>query len=275
MNLKYRSLSLITVVALLFYMSCSSSDEPTPFDCATSDLAIQLINSTNPTTCGTNNGSIQVSASGGQGPYQFKLDNAAFSSTSTFANLGGGSFVITVKDSKGCEKQLAAVVLTAPLGPTANASTILPQTNCSNPNGSITANVTGGQSPYKYKLGAGAFVSSSTFANLKAGMYMITVEDNTGCTITINSQVPSNTGVSYETQIKPILQANCIKSTCHDGSSSLPNWSNLSTVQANAQAIKLRTGNGSMPADQVSTGGLPQNLRDLIACWVDDGAKDN
>ena len=275
MRLPFRSLSVIAIIAITFYMSCSSGDEPTPFDCGTSDLSIQLGNSTNPSICGTNNGSIQVSATGGQGPYQFKLDNGTFGSSSRFTNLGGGSFVVTVKDSRGCEKQLAAVVLTAPSGPSANASTILSQTNCSTPNGSITANVTGGQLPYKYKLGSGAFGSSPEFPNLKAGNYIVTVEDNAGCTITINAVVPSNTGVSYETQIKPILQANCIKSTCHDGSSALPNWSNLSTVQANAQNIKLRTGNGSMPADQVATGGLPQNLRDLIACWVDDGAKDN
>lgn len=275
MKISYRSLGLIAIIALIFYMSCSSGDEPTPFDCNTSDLAIQFVSSTNPTACGVNNGSVQVSASGGQAPYQFKLDNGAFGSSSAFTNLGGGSFVVTVKDSKGCEKLLAAVVLSAPSGPSANPPTILSQTSCLTPNGSITTNVTGGQPPYKYKLGSGAFGSSSEFSNLKAGNYIITVEDTAGCTITINAVVPSNTGVSYQTQIKPILEANCIKSTCHDGSSALPNWSNLSTVQAAAQAIKLRTGNGSMPADQVSTGGLPQNLRDLIACWVDDGAKNN
>jgi hypothetical protein len=64
----------------------------------------------------------------------------------------------------------------------------------------------------------------------------------------------------------------CAISGCHDGSvSSLPNFSNLSVIQANASMIKSRTQSGNMP----KTGSLTQNQIDLIACWVDDGALDN
>jgi hypothetical protein len=274
-NLRFmRLLSAVTLCLIVLYAGCSSDDEPKPFDCNTSDLAIQLTGSSNPTGCGENNGSIVVSATGGKTPYQFRLNGGAFGSSSTFSNLSGGSFTVTVKDANGCEKQLSNVALTTPSGPVAGASTILAQTDCTSPNGSITANVSGGEGPYMYKLGTGSFGSSATFNGLKAGNYTITVEDNNNCSITINASVASSTGVSYATQIKPILEANCIKSGCHDGNSGVPNWGNLSTVQANAQNIKLRTGNRSMPADIAPTG-LPQEQIDLIACWVDEGAQNN
>lgn len=271
----FRLLSVSIIVSMLLYMSCSSNDEPEPVNCTNTDLQISIMGKTDPTSCGTSNGSITVSASGGAAPYQFKLDNTSYGSATTFSNLGGGSFTVTVKDKNGCEKTSIAIILIAPSGPAAGAPTISDQTNCTSPNGSITANVTGGSIPYQYKLGTGSFGSASTFSNLKAGSYTITVLDNAGCSITINAIVASKTDVSYVTDIKPILEANCIKSGCHNGDNGTDrNWSIFSNVQAKAAGIKTRTGNKSMPADIAPTG-LPQNEIDLIACWVDEGAKNN
>jgi hypothetical protein len=81
--------------------------------------------------------------------------------------------------------------------------------------------------------------------------------------------------VSFQDDIKPILETNCIKSGCHNGDNGATlNWSVFANVQAKASAIKTRTGNKSMPADIAPTG-LPQSQIDLIACWVDQGAKNN
>jgi hypothetical protein len=263
-------------ISLWFYSGCSSNDEPEPFDCGTSDLALDLVSDTDPSSCAISDGSIVVLATGGKDPYQYKLDNGSFGNSATFSNLGGGSFSITVRDDNGCETLITGIVLSAPSAPVAGASTIAGNTDCLTPNGSITANVTGGATPYQYKIGSGSFGGSPTFSNLKGDNYTITVEDDNGCQITINATVASNTGVSYDAQIKPILEVNCIKSGCHNGDNGADrNWSVFANVQAKAQGIKTRTGNGSMPADQVGTGGLPQSQRDLIACWVDEGAQDN
>jgi len=271
----YRLVGFVLFVSLLVYAGCSSNDEPKPVDCNTTDLAITLTSKSDPASCNTNNGSIVVSATGGAAPYQFKLNSGTFGSAATFNNLGGGSFSVIVKDGNDCEKTLAAVVLTSPSSPVAGASTVTAHTNCLGPNGSITVNVTGGTPPYEYKIGSGAFVSSNIFGQLKAGNYTITVQDNADCSITINDVVSSNTTVSFETQIKPILQTNCIKSGCHNGDNGADrNWSVFANVKASAQNIKTRTGNKSMPADIAPTG-LPQDQIDLIACWVDSGAQNN
>lgn len=273
-KLVLRILSVVALVSVTVYMSCSSNDEPKPIDCASAGLQITITNQNSPSSCTANNGSITVSASGGASPYQFKLDNGTFVNTAIFANLGGGSFTVTVKDKNGCEKLSSSIGLTAPSGPVAGSPTIINQTDCLNPNGSITANVTGGTPPYQYKIGTGAFSSAAQFTGLNAGNYSITIKDNADCSITVNSTVVSATNVSYATQIKSILELNCIKSGCHNGGNTLPNWSNLSTVQANAQNIKTRTGNKSMPQDIAPTG-LPEDQIKLIACWVNEGAKNN
>jgi uncharacterized membrane protein len=162
----------------------------------------------------------------------------------------------------------------APTSPVAGASTIAHHTNCLDANGSITVNVTGGTPPYEYKLGSGLFVSSNVFSQLKAGNYTVTVQDDADCSITINNVVNSSTTVSFQTQIKPLLETNCIKSGCHNGDNGADrNWSVFANVQAKASGIKTRTGNRSMPADNANA--LTQDQIDLIACWVDSGAQNN
>lgn len=267
--------NLGVILLSIFALTCTNDAETPKVDCNTSTLSIQLVAKTNPGDCATADGTIEVSASGGGGTYQFKLGTGSYGSSGLFSNLTAGSYTATVKDANGCEKVLTGISLSVPNGPVIGASTINHQTNCLAPNGSITANVSGGTGSYQYKLNSGSFGSSATFPGLKAGSYTITVKDDAGCTVEINETINSQTGVSYLNDIKPILEANCIKSGCHNGDNGADkNWSVFSNVQAKAALIKLRTGNKSMPADIAPTG-LPQSQIDLIACWVDDGAQNN
>lgn len=82
-----------------------------------------------------------------------------------------------------------------------------------------------------------------------------------------------NLEVSFQNDIKPIIEVNCLinNPTCHGMNTSIPNWSVFSEVQSHAQIIKTKTQDRSMP----QIGSLSQTQIDLIACWVDNGAKDN
>ena len=83
----------------------------------------------------------------------------------------------------------------------------------------------------------------------------------------------SQTVVSLENDVMPILLAQCTFSGCHNGDlGASRDWTEKSTVIAKAAGIKGRTQTGSMPR---SPGVLSQNQIDLIACWVDNGALDN
>jgi len=62
------------------------------------------------TQCVSNNGIIEVNASGGSAPYQYKIGTGAFGSASSFANLAEGSYAVTVKDGSGCTVTISAKV---------------------------------------------------------------------------------------------------------------------------------------------------------------------
>lgn len=271
-EMAFNRLARLGFIVLL--AGCTSNNEPQPVDCSVSDLEVTLSSKTDPTDCGTDNGSITVVATGGTAPYQYKINTGSFGSSTTFNNLGSGSYVVIVKDANNCEKSMTAVTINAPSAPVASPSTLAQQTNCLNPNGSITVNVTSGSPPYQYKIGSAAFTSSNVFSNLKAGVHTITVKDNANCTITLNETIVSNTTISYAGDIFPILQTNCIKSGCHNGDNGADrNWNTFNNVKTSAQNIKTRTGNRTMPADNPNA--LSQAQIDMIACWVDSGAKDN
>ena len=125
--------------------------------------------------CGNNNGSITASGQGGTTPYTFSIDGVNFQSNPVFSPLAPGNYTITIKDAGGYEATTTATVSNNCLVISASQT----NTTCSQANGSITANATGGTPPYTFSIG-GAPQTSPTFNNLPAGAYTLTVTDQTG-----------------------------------------------------------------------------------------------
>lgn len=265
-----KNTSRFVILLFFFTLSCSSSDDPTPIDCSSLSIAVTPASIAQPTGCSTTDGGFSVAASGGEEPYQYSIDGSTFQASATFSNLGSGTYTVTVKDANDCTKESANIQLVSTASTLQIVETITDESGCKTNTGQITISATGGQAPYEYSINGTTFVTASTFQSVQSGTYTVTVKDALGCTV-IKSSVKVLSGVSYQTEIRPILQVNCIKSGCHDGGSSLPNWSNLSTVQSRAATIKSMVQSGAMPKD----GTLTQQQKDLIACWVDDGALDN
>ncbi len=69
-------------------------------------------------------------------------------------------------------------------------------TDCASPNGSITVQAGGGQSPYTYSLNGGAFQASATFSNLGAGEYTIATRDANDCQKSLEGVSLSITGIA-------------------------------------------------------------------------------
>jgi len=80
--------------------------------------------------------------------------------------------------------------------------------------------------------------------------------------------------VTYSNVVQPIITTNCAIANCHDGGNTLPDWTIFDNVQANAQLIKTRTSNRTMPPSNASISLTAQEI-DAIACWVDSGAQNN
>lgn len=261
---------LSVILSFIFYAGCSSnSDEDDPgVDCSQSDLAIEIAESTNP-DCDVD-GSITVSGSGGTEPYSYSLNGVDFQSSTVFNDLSASTYTVIVKDADGCTKQTSFNLQAGPNGITVNISSKT-TSSCLDATGSIQISASGGDEDFMYSLDGGSSQQSNVFNLVSTGDHTITVSDGTGCTASIDTYLESN--VSLSGDIMPLLQAQCTFSGCHNGDNGADrNWLQKEDILAKAENIKSRTQSGSMPR---SPGVLTQDQIDLIACWVDDGAKDN
>jgi hypothetical protein len=264
-----KNIQLLILAGLFFLSSCESEKEPEPVDCNSSDLTLVLDAVTDVSGCGNPNGSIIITATGGVPPYQFKINSNAFQTANTFENLAAGNYTVTVKDDADCEASITAQVGSegSSLAFTNIAAT---DAGCKTTDATITVNASG-EGTLQYKLNDGSFQSGNSFSNVAAGTHNITIADDAGCEAT--SEVQVKNGTSYQNHVKAIITNNCAVSSCHDGSNaSLPNFNTFSNVKSNASSIKTLTQNGSMPPGNRT---ITQEQKDLIACWVDDGALDN
>lgn len=138
-------------------------------------------------------------------------------------------------------------------------------------NGEIVVSATQGTSPLMYSIDGTNFQNNGTFSNLEANNYTITVKDANDCTDSNTAVVNEVQEVSYESQIRPIIDTNCQLSNCHGDNPGLPSWATYNDVLAKASDIKIRTGNKTMPPG----GPLADDEIKLIADWVDQGAPNN
>lgn len=160
---------------------------------------------TNVSCNGGNNGVINVSTTGGTAPYNYTLMPSNISNgLGIFNNLSAGNYTVSVKDANNCMySSVVSINQPAPLTLSFNVTNV----SCySGNNGVINCVGSGGTSPYQFSLNGGPFQSSSTFNNLFAGYYNVTVKDNNNCTLTQTVQItqPTDIQLSVNTQ-----NANC------------------------------------------------------------------
>lgn len=136
-----------------------------------------------PSSVCADDGKIEVYRNGGIPPYSYSLDGVNYQASNIFTGLATGSYTLHVKDSKGCDYALGAVV------PAGSGMVLTSQqtnvSSCVN-NGVIKFFATGGNSPYSYSLDGNNFQPSNIFANLPVGNYTGVVKDSKGCTGTVN-----------------------------------------------------------------------------------------
>ncbi|MBI2966413.1 MAG: gliding motility-associated C-terminal domain-containing protein [Bacteroidetes bacterium] len=135
---------------------------------------------TNPSTCGGDNGSAAVIASGGTVPYTYLWPDGQTNAIVT--NLEARDpYWVTITDAVGCVTVIPVTVDDIP-GPdniTVTATNLL----CYNDNSGIAvAVVSGGTLPYTHSWPSGP--DNDTITGLPAGVFIVTVSDANGCTIT-------------------------------------------------------------------------------------------
>lgn len=147
----------------------------------TQPTAMVAIPSASPAICnGSFTGTASVAVSGGTPPYTYSWNSAPIRTTATATGLKKGTYTCTITDSKGCLKFATAVVTEPP-----SIVLSISKTNVTifgGNNGTATANVSGGVSPYAYLWSNGQ--TTQIASALVAGTYTVTVTDFNGCTKT-------------------------------------------------------------------------------------------
>ncbi len=168
-------------------------------------------------------GSITVTPTNGTAPHTYRYGSSgAYVSSNVFTNVKGGSPRVYIKDANGCEGSVVANV-SQPDKMVATATIV--NESCPNAkNGSVTINPTGGTSPYSYRFGSsGAFGSSNTFSNLKAGSYRVYVNDANGCS---GYSIATVVGQTSPTCVISTFARGVVNSTVSEGITLSPNPTN-------------------------------------------------
>jgi len=108
-------------------------------------------------------------------PYDIQWDNG--STDEDLTGLCAGSYTAIVTSANGCTNEITVDVQTEP-SPGCSITGVN-NTDCANPNGSVTVTVSGGVPGYSYLWNTGA--TTPTISNLSAGMYSVVVTDASGC----------------------------------------------------------------------------------------------
>ncbi|MFC5979809.1 hypothetical protein, partial [Flavobacterium salmonis] len=183
----------------------------------------------------SNPASLVVTATGGVGPYTYKLDNNTPVTTNTFNNVAPGTHTILVTDSNNCT---APAITNIVIEPQLQLNATLVQDLTCLVDASINTAVTGGYAgPYTYTVsrngGTATAVASFPYTAALAGNYVFTVTDSKGCNATSNTIV-----VSPKTT--PALTTNKTDITCNnanDGTITVTASNGATTVYT--YAIKL------------------------------------
>ena len=251
-------------ISVYAFAACEKETVDEPVDCNANPVGVELISTTD-SNCATDDGEIEVEGTGGNGSYKYSLDGGAAQTSPIFSGLAVGLYEVTATDGNNCSGTLEVEVRNRE---GLNISVAVQASGCKKSEGSLTVTAVDGPGPYTYKLDNGTFASTNTFTGLPSGEYAVTARDAGGCEVTQNLRVGS--GVSFETSVSTIISTKCAVSGCHNGSQA-PDLRTFTNIHANAANIKTLTANGTMPVN----GTLTQEQKDLIACWVDDGALQN
>jgi gliding motility-associated-like protein len=144
------------------------------------DLTISIDDLQNISCNGEADGEISVTVSNGTAPYTLTLNGGSGSSNTTFAGLSAGSYTIEVTDAGGCSTDVSASI-TEPA--VLNLSLVSSEDEtCSDSNGEIIVNGSGGTGSYTYSISGGSSSQpSGTFTGLDGGTYMLYVSDANAC----------------------------------------------------------------------------------------------
>ena len=140
-------------------------------------IEIEIIETTDVSCFGGNDGSINISVSGGTGPYQFLWSNGA---TSPDINLlTQGNYQLTVTDENSCLALTPMIEISEPTSLLANLLNTIPPSCNGLSDGEIDIDIIGGTAPYQFIWSNN--LQTEDIQNLTEGVYSVTISDFNNC----------------------------------------------------------------------------------------------
>jgi len=133
---------------------------------------------------GESTGKATVLGEGGTPPYQFAWPTGTTGTEET--DLPAGIYAVTLTDKNGCT-HVDSVEIKQPDVPLGGTVVVMDVGCFGGYSGQIQIVTTGGTAPYRYALDGGIWNGSSVQIGLPAGKYVPHIQDNNGCTATLDT----------------------------------------------------------------------------------------
>lgn len=170
-------------------------------------LQVSLVGKTDIFCTGDKTGRIETTFSGGveSEAYQFKWakDGQPFAANGPVLNgIGAGTYELTLVDNNNCAVTTGPILVSEP-EVRLQLQIAKEDISCYEANdGSINLNVIGGVAPYKIEWDFGS--NATSFENVGAGTYVVTVSDQAGCVLTESVTIEDAPVFKINAEVKQI-----------------------------------------------------------------------
>ncbi len=222
----------------------------------TAPAPILAVPGSTPETCGNNNGSVNVTASGGTGTLNYLW--SGLQNTQTVNGLGVGTYSVTVTDANSCTSSVVAAV-TGPTKLTLSATGLSAKCNgaC---DGQAVVIPAGGTSPVLALWSNGG--TNLAISGLCSGTFSVTLTDINGCQKDTSFLVPQPTALSENlsstaTNCSQSVGTATVLSTTGGTGTYTYSWSNGATTRtatglpAGEAVVTITDANGCNSEDSV------------------------
>ena len=172
------------VMVKLISSGCESAEVAKTITDAPVAIAAPTVTIGTVTNCLVPNGTLTITAPTPTANYQFSIDGGlTYQASTSFTGLDVGSYDVVAKsNATGCESPIASKVITSTVV-TAPTATVVNNTFCANPNGSITITAPTPTANYQFSIDGGdTFSANTVFSNLSGGSYNVVAKlVSTGC----------------------------------------------------------------------------------------------
>lgn len=165
--------------------------------------------------CTVSNASIVITASGGQGDYQYSIDGGnTYQISNTFSEVLPGTYTVFIRnENTTCPVQYSSsIVIDALNAPTISNVSSSSASNCNATDGSITVMAIGGSGSYEYSINNGTnWQTSNIFTGLMTGDYTVSIRNLGGSCENLSAMMAtvSDTGSPNITNITTSNPSGC------------------------------------------------------------------